>query len=350
MLLVLNESEPMAAIDCYVALGQLQAEGMLTQWSVYPFLARMRSGLSAEALAAEIEAEAAALSATAVVLTHFHGTGIGPSLVHRLRETCPDASVGFWEGDWYARYRKPFPKSTLQVVRACDFVFVCGEGYVTRLFKQHGCADVRYVPLTGDDRFVPQSPPSSFDFDVVMIGGLARSRLPFKSMPGSIVRRRLVAAFSERFGSRFAVFGPGWTGKCARGPVPYAEQASVYGRAAVVLGCNNLSARYYFSDRLPIGMLSNRPVIHEYVEGYEEVLGVDSGVCWFRSPSEAVAAAARVLEGRGDALVSPGRALSIAQCSLKTYNALDYIIRVLHEPTEGRGTPNCNPWIRRPIL
>ena len=186
-----------------------------------------------------------------------------------------------------------------------------------------------------------------------MIGSRMSSKLPFKRMPGSSMRRQLAARFTSRFGSRFAVFGSGWTGPSAHGPVPYAGQAEVYGRSAAVLGCNNLYAKYSFSDRLPIALQSGRPLIHEFVEGAQEVFGVDSGVRWFRSIEEALHLTEEILNNPEQALVQAERARLLAEDRFTTYDALGYMIRALNSKRRscgGAGEIVDNPWIGRTNL
>jgi len=353
VLLVLNERATGDAVDCYRALRRLESEGIVDAWAVYPYLARSSVGVVGEAMIEEISHAVVALGATVLIFTHLHGVGVFASSVRRLRAAHPKLVLGFWEGDWYEQYRKPFPRESWGTCAECDIVFVCGDGYVGRQLKRHGCHDVRYVPLTGDDRFLKQPTQSTYEFDVTMICSLVTSRIPFKRMPGSSMRQRLAARFTSRFGSRFAVFGSGWSGPNAHGPVPYGEQAEAYGRSAVALGCNNLYAKYYFSDRLPIAMQAGRPMVHEFVEGAVEVFGIDSGVNWFRSVDEAVRLTEAVLGDPEGALRRAERAHLLAEDRFTTYHAMQYMICALSSKRSicpGVDGTTANPWITRDLL
>lgn len=353
VLVVLNEAVPLEAIDWYRALGRLQSQGRIEAWSVYPFLARRVAGLGESEMMREIVTASADLGATVVLWAHFSGAEVSDASMARMRPDAGGVAHGYWDGDGYHFYRHPFPREALRLCAKCDAVFVNAGGYIARLLRTHGCRDVRYVPSTGDERFTAQPLRTVYDLDVAMIGSCIRRRLPLGTYPGNVVRRRLVSAFSKRYGSRFGVFGSGWSGPNAMGPVQFASQSEVYGRALVALGNNNLFAPYCFSNRLPIAMQSGRPLVYNTDEGYEEVFGADPGVHWFGSVDDALRLTDALLADPEAALADAEKARRLAEDRFTTYHSLGYMIRVLNAKRgahDGAAEIIGNPWMDREYL
>ena len=355
LVVVLNEARPRDAVDWYVALDRLVVQGVLRDYTVVPYLSRLAEGVSGPELLGEITDAAQLSGATLVLWAHTHGIEVDAQTVARLRAVAAGTAMGYWDGDWYHWYRQPFPRELRRLCRQSDVAFVCGDGWLVSRLHRDGCPDVRYVPLSTDFRFGRQTPRPSYDYDAVLIGNCIRSRYPFKDMPGAVFRRRLVDTFARRLGRRFAVFGFGWTGPSARGPISYEQQAEVYGLAPCALGCSNWFTRYYFSDRLPIAMSTGRAVVHYRDAGFDEVFGADAGVFWYTEIDGAWQQVRRVLDDPAAADAAAQRAHDLATARFTTYDTLAYMVEVLAAHARARergGSVNLvrNPWIERPTL
>ena len=354
LVLVLNESRRRAAIDWYLALDRLVAEGDLLAYDVIPYPALVADGLDSESVSNHVAAAAERIGADVVLWAHTHGLDVSDHAIARTRGANPRTVMGYWDGDWYHWYRKPFPREARRLCSRCDVAFLQGDGALVRSLQRHGCPDVRYVAATSDERFQPQPAHQHYDFDLVLIGNNITSRLPLKEFPGNVFRRRLVAQFERRLGRRFAIFGEGWTGPSAQGPLPFDEQAMAYGAALAAVGCNNLFTRYYFSNRLPISMSSARPVIYLKDDGYDEVFGRDPGIFWFHEPEEAWREFRFVMDHYTEAQDAAERAQELARRRFTTYHAVVYMVRVLDSLAAGREgahvPPVPNPWIGRERL
>jgi len=353
VMVVLNERTPRTAVDVYRALERLKAEGGLDASVVYPYLSRLDELRDRTLVVEDLIRSVTEFRPSILLWVHAHDLGISAKVSDMLRRASGGCAIGFWEADWYDWFQKPFPRQTLGLLKSSDTVFVCGEGAFSGWLKRSGCRDVRYVPSTGDGRFVEHLVPRVFDFDVVMIGSKVRSRVPFRTMGGAVERSKLVEAFTRQYGARFAVFGHGWAGPSAQGPVPFEQQADICGRAACVLGNNHLYARYYFSNRLPIAMQAGRPVVHARVEGYEEVFGRDSGVRWFTTIEEALEKAQGVVSNPSCTAADAEEARVLAESRFTTFHALSYMIRVLSSKRSAQTSAEgivANPWIDRERL
>jgi hypothetical protein len=170
-----------------------------------------------------------------------------------------------------------------------------------------GCTDIRFVPGTTDEWRFGIRGKISPEFDVVLIGNNASSRLPWRTMPGARWRKKLVTLFEEKLGNRFAVFGQGWYGRSAQGSLPFEKQSSAYARGRIALGVNNLHATFYFSNRLPIAMSSGTPVIYNYEVGFERLFPSESGCLFYRNTEHAWEIARDFLSRSHDELTQMGR-------------------------------------------
>ena len=188
------------------------------------------------------------------------------------------------------------------------------------------------------------------EFDVAMIGNCPTSRIPLKTMPGLRWRIELARMFEARLGRRFAIFGLGWRGLCAQGPVELARQGAAYSRARLGVGNNNLHAAYYFSNRLPIAMSCGAVMLHNFEPGMSEVLGAGSPVRLFRTTSEAWRIAEALLKA-DDADYQQEReaAREIAFARLTMTRAQAYMLDVLGSLRASRAgclgpSTVLNPW------
>lgn len=121
----------------------------------------------------------------------------------------------------------------------------------------------------------------------------------------------------------------------------------VYKRSRVVLGTNNLHARYYFSDRLPIAMAAGRPLVHGCEEGMDLVFPSDVSPWWFRTPDQAWSLVSKILSGRIETEERVDCARRFAESRLTFVTALRYMVDVLDVvgPRHTRDKLPPNPWL-----
>jgi hypothetical protein len=147
-----------------------------------------------------------------------------------------------------------------------------------------------------------------------------------------------VSALSERFGSRFALYGRGWEGCSSwRGPIRYSEQLEVIAQAAVVVGGYPHSHEpYYLSDRPFISMRSGRPVADLRVEGVDSLL--QPGREWelATGPKEVVGIVERLLDHpeRASAIGAAGAAA--VQSRHLTAHRVELLLRMCSELIDAR--------------
>lgn len=245
LLLILHENPEGDFDDWRHALSTLKARGSLDDYAVYPFRARLFSGASTHEVAEEIVATALNFDASSILWCHTGDLEASAATISRLRNLPRRPVFGYWEGDMYQWPFKPFPSAARRIACASDVVFVPGYSSFAHSLRRSGCRDVRYAPLPTDEgRFDTafRLRKQTTEFDVVMIGNRNTSRAPLRSMPGARQRVRLVRLFERKLGRRFAVFGHGWKGQSAQGPISFREQGEAHAAGRIELGNNNLHA------------------------------------------------------------------------------------------------------------
>jgi len=217
-------------------------------------------------------------SPTILIVQHPAGTG----LLHAEWEQVRDAGnfqMIYHEGDAYDNFRKRVPPEFRATAAAADVSFSVGASHQLRLLQAAGSKDARWTPSVFNPRvFGVRKIAKRRDLDIVMIANESSSRLPFKSIPGSRRRSELVRALTQRFGKRFAVYGRGWRGPSARGPLDYSDQEEAIQSAWISTGWDHYTAESkFFSDRLPIALASGTVHVTSSHPGYSDIFAKDLG-------------------------------------------------------------------------
>lgn len=123
-------------------------------------------------------------------------------------------------------------------------------------------------------------------------------------MPGSYDREQLVRTLGAVFGPRFAVYGHGWDGFAGnRGPIAFDRQHEILQRCWVSVGYDHYPGTpFYFSDRLPIALMSGVAHIVHYHPGYETLFENERHLLWATSVQGLVETTRYALE-RGPAFL-----------------------------------------------
>jgi len=289
ILVILNEAEIGLHDDVHRAFSELKLNNIIKDYTIYSFLAHLKSGKSEEQVNNEIIDIAQRINPELILWMHTPNFNVSNNTIKKLRETKNKPVMGYWDGDLYESPYRPTPKCILSLSSQCDVVFLQGYNEVAELMHRKGAKDIRYVPPFGDKRFYTiKRSEKNLEYDVVMIGSNIKSRNPLRpSMSGTKLRSKIVKYFYKKLGNKFAVYGNGWKGNFAKGPIDYAKQSEVYHKSKIAIRVNNYKGKYYFSDGLPIAMLSGIPLIHNYEEGYNELWSNNPGIKFFKSVDEA---------------------------------------------------------------
>lgn len=358
LLLNLNENQYGAHANIHHSLEKLKSRGSLSDYIIYPFPARLADGLSSDQVLSEIVEKAERFQPDAVLWSHTGNLFVGHQVMARLNSTKANPSIGYWDGDVWQK-PLPAPKEVFELCTGCDVVFCQGAGDFSSSLKKIGCKDVRYVPAASDELrfFKTRLPSKEIIYDVVVIGNNVTSLLPWRTAPGSILRKKIAKLFSKKLGERFGIFGQGWKEAYGKGPITFTEQVNLYHSSRIALGTNNwLGPKYYFSNRLPIAMSSGVPVVYNYEDGFNEMLGAKSGVIFYRDANEAWKICEKLLEKTQQELDEIGlKSYNFAWENLHLDKILMYMIDVLaaHHQAKVKGTSVPvieNPWIKEAVL
>jgi hypothetical protein len=355
ILVLSNERIIGAHDDVHRAIENLKQKKIISEYFIYPFPYKLSQGLSLSEVNEDIIAEARKFQPTALLWMHTGTFKVFETTLTALRSLESKPVMGYWDGDLFQSPFRPIPKEMLSLTSSCDVVFVQGFGEMTEKMQEAGCKDIRFVPAYGDHKkfTLPlQKKEEDIEFVAMSIGTNLRSLNPFRPLwSGTKFRKRVIKEFCKVFEHKFAIYGLGWSGICAKGKLEYKAQSSAYNKSKTTIAVNNVNAQYYFSDRLPIAMLSGIPLIHSYEKGFEKLFKNCPELRFFKSPQEAIFQVQELLKKSQEELNFIGEQLHIYALKYFTADfAFEYKIKVLEEIYKGSNLPEkqekvLNPWL-----
>lgn len=282
--------------------GSLLKEGTLTEYLGIPYIS-VAQEKGWDGLWEVVKRNIQEINADGVFLQFFHDHRmIDPSHPIAAIRNLPSKPIIFSSvGDGFGRWGKRIPISYKITAKLSDVNFLTSMGYLAEDLVRFGAKNIVLMPNgVCQLRFSSSFDHSHYqpEHDVVFIGNLSGTLNPFSDLFWNERRRRsVVKAFTRRYGSRFAVYGNNWTGLCARGPVAYAEQHSVYRRSRVIIGgYPYVWCDYYTSDRVLIALASGIPFV-DFAVPQVDKLFKDGHDWWLaRSIAEMITKCDRLLE------------------------------------------------------
>ncbi|WP_158690691.1 glycosyltransferase [Streptomyces sp. 142MFCol3.1] len=219
-----------------------------------------------------------------------HGFPFTEQDVAQLLRSAGSPTVVYQEGDAWGG-NKQLPASSRAWLRAADAVFSVAAGAQLAMLANIAGRPVRYVPHTlpldcFPEQDCPAPPGEGAVFDVVTIGNsVMRARL-LPRLPGARERAQVVRGLGQ-LDCRLGVFGAGWHGPHARGPLPFERQIAVLRCARMSAGWDHYG-RYpgYFSDRLPISGAAGRVHVGQARPGLEWLPGTADGLHLVSAPRD----------------------------------------------------------------
>ena len=214
--------------------------------------------------------------------------------------------------------------------------------------RLRGCADIRYAPSsTSVSRFpFAYDAHSEHETAIALVGNRVRSRVPGKTMPGAKWRADVVRVFEREFGHEFAVYGDGWNGPSARGPIPFDDQRRAYSSSRIALGVDHLRYAHFFSNRLPNAMACGVPIAHGRNPGFDNLFPGWMQGQFFESTAEAVGVARHLISMSNEELMTIAH-----QQRAEVESRFNRISAVLHDivlcaqAKRLRKAPPVNPWV-----
>lgn len=295
------------------------------------------------------------LQPTIVLWEHPSGLPLPAAGLRRLRSVVPDAVLVYREGDVYGSLRKRLPVGARRLAGVADLVFLPGLGRYERGVRRAGARQVGWAPSVVDaSRFGDgRDGPAERTWDVVVIGNRHRARHPLAALPGAGRRVALVEGLARELGpDRFAVFGSGWEGTPgARGALPFDEQGRTSRRAWLTVSWDHFDRTpYFFSNRLPISLLSGVAHLTNRHPGYDELFVDGHELFLADDVDEAVGRVGTLLAGDRSELARVGaRGAELARDKLTTERVYRALVASATAWRRHRVPPPSPPdWWRHP--
>jgi len=271
---------------------------------------------------------------------HVWGTDLSEELWRAIRQELPQVTLAFHEGDPFDRSVKKIDAPTVAILKHAQVVLACGLGSLADILAAHATCPIGWLPHAFvKGRFATRDPRTATKTsDIVMIGNRGyRRRLKWLYIPGGRSRAALAQRLSEEFGSRFALYGKGWSHlAAARGSLPFFQQEEAIQSARITANWDHFdSIDYYFSDRLPISLAAGVPHVTSHHVGYDHLFRDVPGLYTCKTVTEAVETC-RWLVGRPDReLMEEGLAAKewvFAHMEAETIfrNGLEQVMRARH--------------------
>jgi|GEM_PF-1093997 len=298
VLYVPNESGEWRQRGLRRALQDLEDAGLIEAHRVFSLLWRVRNGGDSSAHRRGLVTAVREFRPTVVLVQHMDGSGITRRDVADMRFG-NEFNLIYHEGDAHHPIQKPLPPEARVLGATSDITYVSGRGLLMRNFIRAGAKDVRYAQWCFDtDRFPREAiNDSDREFDVVIVANHHRPGL--RAMPGLRARKRFVDAAQERWGDRLALYGAGWAGSSARGPLAFDDQVRAVRSAWVSANWDHFPRVWgYHSDRLPISLAAGTVHATTLHPGFEEVFprAVAAAMILAERPKGLLASIDRLLE------------------------------------------------------
>ena len=185
-----------------------------------------------------------------------------------LEGVLESSRVLYWESDAWGRGKPVAPQVRFWLRNADIVVHTGGFNSIQRLTSPS--TRIRFAPpcychqtFADAERRAPG--PEGSGRVVMIANNVTKTRVPvpgITGIAGGFARWRAALILSRQLGPEtFHLHGKGWPSQWSRGPLPFHRQVSVMRDSTAVAIWDHFQARTnYASNRLPIALLSGRPV------------------------------------------------------------------------------------------
>ncbi|GGP86192.1 glycosyltransferase family protein [Streptomyces melanogenes] len=234
--------------------------------------------------------------------------------------------VVVWEGGAWGGLRR-LQASSAMWLRHADVVYSVAMGPQERLLHRRGARRVRYVPHVAPLRFVQAADDVPVPRGLVLMG-TRPTHGGIELVCDDRERRVLARELARLCPKALTVYGRGWFGPHARGPLPYDGQLNAIQGALVTAGWNrHRSHPGFYSDQLPIALCAGRVHISSRQPGLEWLPGADHGLHLADTPREAAALARDLLRADpADLRARAARGRAWARAHLTETHALRHML------------------------
>jgi hypothetical protein len=228
---------------------------------------------------------------------HIRKFPITEKLLRKIKELPSKPVLIYHEGDPYGKIRNRLTSSMKLLAKYSDILFLVELGEIARLFSKAGAKKVIYSPSCADATLFGQdwNPWKPMRKGIVMIGNNFVKNpiikmIPPLSFPGSLQREQLALQLFKKFGEKFKVYGSGW-GKYpfSAGVLPFDDQEIVLRQHLLSVNWDHFpDLPFFFSNRLPIALISGVAHATNYHPGYELMFKNGEQLVYYNSIKESV--------------------------------------------------------------
>lgn len=293
ILYVPNEAGDFRQLGFRRPLANLRDSGLIADSSVFSLQWRIRNGGDPEQHRQDLVKRIYEFRPNVVLMQHLGSTGLTDNHFAQMR-AATDFDLIYHEGDPYSRFLHPLPRAAKAAGRASDVTFTVGSGVFADNFRRSGAADVRWASHVFEPdryKYVPVDAEKVRDHEVVVVAN--RNSPRFRGHPNWRDRIRFVSLLQECFGDRLAIYGRGWGGVGARGPIDFSRQNEAIRSAWISANWDHYANEPdYFSNRLPISLAAGSIHATTSHPGYAALFPEESQqfLVFAESPSRLVAA------------------------------------------------------------
>ena len=198
----------------------------------------------------------------------------------KVKSYFPNVIMSNWTGDIRKNIEVPF----VDVSRVVDYSLMSNVGQI-EFYYNNGCHNPSYWQIGYDERNFYPKQYDNFEYDISFVA----NSYNINQFPDVELRQNMGIKLKQKYGSKFGLFGNGWSKKLNIQPISMPSTNEVYNKSMAVLSISNFNnVSHYFSDRLLMCLASGRPTIswnfpgsssyfkHEeniiFVSSYEEII------------------------------------------------------------------------------
>lgn len=257
VLYVPNEAGSFRQLGFRSPLANLTATGQISETSVFSLQCRILNGGDPEQHRQDLIERVRQFQPNLVLMQHLKLTGLRDRHFRQMRQVGTFELI-YHEADPYSRFKHPLPLAAAAAGRSADVVFTVGTGTFRKNFLRAGATDVRWSPHVFEaERYGLDAISQEVrrPYDVVIVAN--RNSPRFRGHPNWRDRIKFVKLMQQRFGERLALYGRGWEGPGAKGPIDFSSQNTAIRSAWVSANWDHYASEpSYFSNRLPISLAS----------------------------------------------------------------------------------------------
>jgi hypothetical protein len=227
-----------------------------------------------------------------ILFSHIGGFKLTLNFLNNLKNLPSKPFMVYDEGDMYGGISKAITKQMRLIISMADLISIRGLGDFYQEIKKIN-PRIIYTPhladVIGYDKDITIL--NNRKFPITLIGNKTKRKiLPrFLSLPGAVGREKLIKHIADSFPGLFYIFGNGWSKiKGNQGPIPFQKQLEIYQNSWVTLAYEHYpKIPYYFSNRLPLALLSGSLYVCHYHKGYDQIFKNCDFIFFFKTNEEA---------------------------------------------------------------